>query len=391
MLALQLRRTLEAFVETPRLPRASQSSSLQEVHARFLAVAWHQITRVLVISLIPVFLLNACATPTTSAPTPRSHYVSNKGRPAVLVFVHGLFGDAMTTWTNSRTAAYFPGLVADDSAFNVDVYVHEYSSPLTGTTFRINELAEDMRITLERDNLLKRSELIFVAHSMGGLLTRAFLLKNREIAQRVRFMYFFATPTTGSEVARLGRLLSSSPQVEQVVKTDTSLADLQRDWLAANFQIPTYCAYEVRPTFGAGIIVDPHSAMSLCNRHADPIEADHTDIVKPAGRSDKSYAVLLGAFQNTPALKPEGRAHQPSPDAPDVTLRFVYPGAPALLLLNQSGVVARDIKWTVMYRTLICQNASIRCRYPSGHLIGLDRTSRAALKARCLNPRYDRY
>jgi len=32
---------------------------------------------------------------------------------------------------------------------------------------------------------------------------------------------------------------------------------------------------------------------------------------------------------------------------PDVTLRFIYPTEPALLLVNQSGTVARDIKWQV--------------------------------------------
>jgi hypothetical protein len=35
------------------------------------------------------------------------------------------------------------------------------------------------------------------------------------------------------------------------------------------------------------------------------------------------------------------------PARPDVTLRFIYPTGPALQLINQSGVTARDIKWTV--------------------------------------------
>jgi len=31
---------------------------------------------------------------------------------------------------------------------------------------------------------------------------------------------------------------------------------------------------------------------------------------------------------------------------PDVSLRFVYPKSPSLILVNQSGVIARNIKWT---------------------------------------------
>ena len=46
----------------------------------------------------------------------------------------------------------------------------------------------------------------------------------------------------------------------------------------------------------------------------------------------------------------------PAPDAaapaavaqPDVTLKFVYPSEPALVLINNSNKVARDIKWTVL-------------------------------------------
>jgi hypothetical protein len=37
-----------------------------------------------------------------------------------------------------------------------------------------------------------------------------------------------------------------------------------------------------------------------------------------------------------------------TPARPDVTLRFIYPTEPALQLVNQSGVTARDIKWMVV-------------------------------------------
>lgn len=36
-----------------------------------------------------------------------------------------------------------------------------------------------------------------------------------------------------------------------------------------------------------------------------------------------------------------------TPDKPDLALRFIYPKFPALVLINQSPVVATDIKWTV--------------------------------------------
>jgi hypothetical protein len=33
---------------------------------------------------------------------------------------------------------------------------------------------------------------------------------------------------------------------------------------------------------------------------------------------------------------------------PDLALRFVYPASPALIIVNQSAVIAKDIKWAVV-------------------------------------------
>jgi hypothetical protein len=38
----------------------------------------------------------------------------------------------------------------------------------------------------------------------------------------------------------------------------------------------------------------------------------------------------------------------PTPVAPDVALRFVYPKSPALVIANRSDSIARDIKWVVV-------------------------------------------
>ena len=65
----------------------------------------------------------------------------------------------------------------------------------------IDELAENLRLILDSEGIRSGPELIFVVHSMGGLVTRALLTKYRDIAQRVKLIYFFATPTTGSEQA----------------------------------------------------------------------------------------------------------------------------------------------------------------------------------------------
>lgn len=225
-----------------------------------------------------------------------SRWVKDENQSTALVFVHGVLGDATTTWSNRRTGAYFPTLVARDHAFQgVDVFVLEYSASC-GAFFRIDELAQRMYTVLNHHGVLNRKTLIFVAHSMGGLVTPAFLLKNRPVAERVAFQYFYATPVAGAEeVARVATVLCRNPQIRQMLKTDSTLDDLRSNWLAANFGIPTYCAYEKLPTFG-DIIVSRDSALGFCNRRSEAVEANHVDIVKPEGANDISFQVLRQAL-----------------------------------------------------------------------------------------------
>jgi hypothetical protein len=73
------------------------------------------------------------------------------------------------------------------------------------------------------------------------------------------------------------------------------LADQLRQWLAADFKIPSYCAYEKRDTYGLPIVTI-QSATQLCTKPLDPIDADHFDIVKPADINTDSYLAFKAAY-----------------------------------------------------------------------------------------------
>lgn len=58
--------------------------------------------------------------------------------------------------------------------------------------------------------------------------------------------------------------------------------------------------------------------------------------------------VAVGWVDSREAMKTPRPAHaEPAHKTPDVAIRFVYPKSPALILVNQSSVIARDIKWSV--------------------------------------------
>jgi len=232
-----------------------------------------------------------------------SRYIrKTAGSRRVMVFVHGVLGDSTSTWTNTTANTYWPRLISEDKDYDgVDLFVVDYPSPKTGVSLGIDELAESLRLTLDANAVTSYPELIFVSHSMGGLVTRAYLMKYRESAKAVKMMYFFATPTTGASVASIAKVVSGNPQFSKMspMTSDAYLADLQRTWLASPqlTALPSFCAYEVRPTFGVKI-VEQQSASNLCNRPLDPIDRNHIDIVKPASTTDPMYAALKAAYRS---------------------------------------------------------------------------------------------
>lgn len=218
----------------------------------------------------------------------------------VIIFVHGVLGDAKQTWT-APNGVYWPDLLAKDNFYNgMSIYTYEYPSSIFRGNFSIDEISENMRLYFDSDGISAYKNIIFLAHSMGGLVTRAYILKNRDISEKVKFAYFYSTPTTGSELASLASLLSNNPQLSKMKSMQSAdyLADLQRQWLSARYNIPSYCAYETQSTFKINVVTQA-SASNLCNRRLDPINADHISIVKPESIRNASYmAFKLAMSEN---------------------------------------------------------------------------------------------
>jgi hypothetical protein len=86
---------------------------------------------------------------------------------------------------------------------------------------------------------------------------------------------------------------------------DEYLGDLFRQWLAARFEFPSYCAYEKRPTNGLALVVSMESAAALCTRALDPIDTDHINIVKPENQNSAPYIAFKAAYADAkiPELK----------------------------------------------------------------------------------------
>ena len=200
-------------------------------------------------------------------------------------------------------------LAGDPDFADVDIYVHSFDSPKINTAQDIDELAGRMNDFMTTDKVLDvHDQVVFVCHSMGGLVTRAFLLKLRPPPSKVPMIYFFATPTTGANVTEIARHLSANEQLRDMLplKEDGYVGDLQNEWLATSddphlsypTRIASFCAYEKLDTYGVRI-VERQSATNLCNRETRGIVANHIDIVKPSDNREDPYIFFKAAYIRT--------------------------------------------------------------------------------------------
>jgi pimeloyl-ACP methyl ester carboxylesterase len=155
-----------------------------------------------------------------------------------------ILGDGVSSWTNSETNSYWPAMLTLDHTFDgVDIFVYSYDTGLLAS-LSIDELSENMRAVLTANGVSNYHKIVFLSHSMGGLVTRAYLLKNRDVvAAHTLFAYFFSTPTTGSQIASIVSTFVTNPQLNKLstLKSEDYLADLLRQWLAAGFNLARRC------------------------------------------------------------------------------------------------------------------------------------------------------
>src|ERR1700686_3811733 len=174
----------------------------------------------------------ATSSPPLSGTSPGG-YLRGPKKDRVIVFVNGIFGDAVSTWKNDN-GAYWPTMIAADRAFDdSDIYVHNFQSPKLARAQQIIELAGRFRDLLEVDGILKHNQVVFLAHSMGGLITRATLVNARPPASQVPMIFFFATPSGGADVAGIASHLSENPQLRGMLPLENGgyVKDLLEQWL----------------------------------------------------------------------------------------------------------------------------------------------------------------
>ena len=239
----------------------------------------------------------------------------NEGRGAV-VFVHGINSNAKKCFTHSN-GTYWPRLLSGEIDFDdVGIYTFEYHTGIRSGGYTISDASDALREGLINDKVLNNPWNTFVAHSMGGLVTRQFIVSEqiRLLKQETKIgLMLVASPTLGSWWANLVSLLTRIvPNAQRddlrVVNDRSWLNDLntkfrrmvdRRDVSIVGVELIEdrffHCKlWQVIPR----IVPTSQAAVFFC----DPLriaESDHKTIAKPDSRVADQHARLLRLLRDT--------------------------------------------------------------------------------------------
>lgn len=268
--------------------------------------------------------------------------VNQDGGKNLVVFVHGIRDDGEGTFKHPEAEKSWGEMLVEDSRFSsLDVATFHYSSQLfQGDRLSISNVADQLIFRLDSRFLEQYANIVFVAHSMGGLVVRDALLKNAQLAAKVPLVYFLATPTTGSHIAKIGTSIGiRNRQLRALTSFERSnfLESLNSRWRTSpiSSQIYSLCAVETKPTKGV-IVVDSASAQALCDGLPVPSGETHSDIAKPVGPDSLVAKVFADRLHDTIT----------APQAKHMALVSGYDSARAQAFSNQ-GKDFSDLKRSI--------------------------------------------
>ncbi|AEH33972.1 hypothetical protein VAA_00145 [Vibrio anguillarum 775] len=241
-------------------------------------------------------------------------FIKKQDNNSLILFIHGFTGGD-DTWSYSKVCS-FPQLLADDLdiSSSYDIATFSYYTKLSSTysktlnigkfisnLFRtshkklksnssIEEISNLLRTEI-RFNLASYDNIVVVAHSMGGLVTKSAIVKDIEdnSVSKIKLFLSLSVPHQGADAATFGSLVSKNIQIENLAPLNDFIHKINDFWLKTSLRPTTKYFYGVSDK-----VVSKTSAVPIDKEKSDVIsvEENHTSITKPENVNNTTYCAV---------------------------------------------------------------------------------------------------
>ncbi len=232
------------------------------------------------------------------------------GGSSNILFVHGLSGDSNETWTNDSADFSFPASIKDELP-EANVYSIGYDASkfyLPGSSGSGMALGD--RATTLIDFLIGKGfhlkPLVFVAHSLGGIVVKQILRKccdvtdpnMKQLSENTIGVVFLACPHDGSALSSLVERLKL-PYRSQIIgaleKDGDRILEL-KTWYSENANengYKTKSYFETKKTKSVLIVSESSANPSVKGSVPVPVTENHRGICKPTSKGSPVFSGTL--------------------------------------------------------------------------------------------------
>lgn len=241
-----------------------------------------------------------------------------------ICFVHGLTGDRTTTWTAQDQSDPWPKMLLPSKLTTARILTYGYDAYVVRRSVagsnRLIDHATNLLNDLTTDRNLHNAAsrpIIFVAHSLGGLVCKKAILSSRNnpdahlrnVFNCTKGVIFMGTPHKGSWMAdwakipagTLGPVKSMNKSLLEILRTDNQLLEaiqiefwsMIRELQGNSRRLEVTCFFEELPLPAVGKVVSKDSA-TLEGYNLMSIHANHCDMVRFSSANDTGFIRLLG-------------------------------------------------------------------------------------------------
>jgi hypothetical protein len=315
------------------------------------------------------------------------------------VFVHGILSSGEACWRHDNGCDWPELLKNEPELGSLGIYVFTYETGIFSGSYRLSDIVDALKEHMGLDGVLLSNQLIFVCHSMGGIVVRKFIVERAaELigAGKEIDLFLVASPSLGSSYADwlspLAQLFGhAQADALRFVRNNNWLMDLDKEFLnlkeGGKLKIKGKELVEdkfvyLRKFWGRQVVEPFAGARYFGEPYKVPL-SDHFSIAKPNDKNAIQHR-LLCRFILENALSPGSKAGNglkserepppsvaPVPQVPPVTPPQPPSGALALwqeklslLLEEEAKVVDPDQKFRL--RKLI-EEARAKIREYGGH------------------------
>lgn len=229
--------------------------------------------------------------------------------PVAVVFLHGVLSDGEACWRH-QNGTYWPELLSSHQTLaDVGVYEFTYRTDIFSGSYNLSDVVNALKECLHLDGVNQARKIIFVAHSMGGIVARRYIVQRCDelVARGAQVgLFLIASPSLGSSYATwlepIAKVMGHAQgQALTFCQSNVWLNDLNSDFrnLLALRKLVVHGRELVEDQFvafkrwfRAEQVVPPFSSATYFGDALKVPQSDHFSIAKPEGAHALQHRTL---------------------------------------------------------------------------------------------------